>query len=71
MTPRIDRLRVAVWTALLALACAGVVAVAWLVEQVIVAYGPWAMAHARAIFVVVCVVCLAAMVVLARKDRAL
>lgn len=71
MPSRIDWLRVAVWTALLTLACAAVSVLAWLAERLIVWAGPWIMAHSRMIFGVVVGAGIIALWGMARKDTAL
>jgi len=53
--PRIDWLRVTIYTALLLATCAITTLAGWLIERMIAAYGPWVVDHADAIFAVVAV----------------
>ena len=70
MTPRIDWLRVPVYSALLVVVCRLATLVGWLIERFIARYGPWVMAHADAIAAVVLTVCAIALAVLAVAERA-
>jgi len=73
--PRIDWLRVTIYTALLLTTCAITTGAGWLIERMIAAYGPWVVDHADVIFAVVLTVCVIALAVIgigqrAKKDNA-
>jgi len=70
MTPRIDWLRVTVYSVLLVVVCGLATLAGWLIERFIARYGPWIMAHADAIAAVVLTVCAVLLAVLAVAERA-
>ena len=70
MTPRIDWLRVTVYSALLVVVCGLATLVGWLIERFIARYGPWIMAHADGIVAAVLTVCAVLLAVLAVAERA-
>jgi len=70
MTPRLDWLRVTVYSVLLVVVCGLATLVGWLIERFIAWAGPWIMAHADAIAAVVLTVCAVLLAVLAVAERA-
>ena len=70
MTPRIDWLRVTVYSVLLVGLCGLATLVGWLIERFIARYGPWVLAHADGIVAVVLTVCAVLLAVLAVAERA-
>ena len=70
MTPRIDWLRVTVYSVLLVVVCGLATLVGWLIERFIAWAGPWVMAHADGIVAVVLTVCAVLLAVLAVAERA-
>jgi len=70
MTPRLDWLRVTVYSVLLVVVCGLATLVGWLIERFIARYGPWVMAHADAIVAVGLTVCAVLLMVLAVAERA-
>ena len=70
MTPRIDWLRVTVYSVLLVVVCGLATLVGWLIERFIAWAGPWIIAHADAIAAVVLTVCAVLLAVLAVAERA-
>ena len=68
--PRIDWLRVTVYSVLLVGLCGLVTLTGWLIERFIAWAGPWIMAHADGIAAVVLTVCAIALAVLAVAERA-
>ena len=70
MTPRIDWLRVTVYSVLLVVVCGLATLVGWLIERFIAWAGPWIMAHADGIVAVVLTVCAVLLAVLAVAERA-
>lgn len=70
MTPRLDWLRLAVYTGLLLATCAITTLAGWLIERMIAAYGPWIIAHADGIAAVVLTVCAVLLSVLAVAEKA-
>jgi len=70
MTPRLDWLRVTVYSVLLVVVCGLATLVGWLIERFIAWAGPWIMAHADAIVAVVLTVCAVLLAVLAVAERA-
>ena len=68
--PRIDWLRVTVYTALLLATCAITTLAGWLIERFIAAYGPWVIAHADAIVAIGLTVCAVLLMVLAVAEKA-
>lgn len=70
MTPRLDWLRVTVYSVLLVGLCGLVTLAGWLIERFIAWAGPWIIAHADAIVAVVLTVCAVLLAVLAVAERA-
>jgi len=70
MTPRIDWLRVTVYSVLLVVVCGLATLVGWLIERFIAWAGPWIIAHADAIAAVVLTVCAVLLAVLAVAEKA-
>ena len=68
--PRIDWLRVTVYSVLLVVVCGIATLVGWLIERFIAWAGPWIIAHADAIAAVVLTVCAVLLAVLAVAERA-
>ena len=70
MTPRLDWLRVTVYSVLLVVVCGLATLVGWLIERFIAWAGPWIIAHADAIAAVVLTVCAVLLAVLAVAEKA-
>lgn len=70
MTPRLDWLRVTVYSVLLVVVCGLATLAGWLIERFIAWAGPWIIAHADAIVAVVLTVCAVLLAVLAVAERA-